>query len=142
MQSGPGFVPTFLYYFVITTLIVGFVTAKGLDNPELVASFGNPLRVGILFGLLAGGVGAYFNSHEQAEIPLKNRGASLKKLNDTLAQMGYAETQEIEGNKVYERTFPSSVLSGKLYIQLENTTATLSGRANVVRKLQKYLADS
>lgn len=142
MQSGPGFIPTFLYYFVGTTFIVVFVVSKGLDNPELIDTFGNPFRVGILFGLLAGGVGAYFNSHNQVELPIKNRGAFLAKLKEVMTALGYTEVSEVEQVKVYERSGASKFFSSKLFVELDTKTATVSGRASSIRAVQKRLEQS
>lgn len=139
MQSGPGFIPTFLYYFVGTTFIVAFVVSKGLDTPELGDAIGNPFRVGILLGLAAGGLGAYLNSHDSIELPVKNRGAFSQKLNETLTAMGYTQVEEIDEVKVYQRPFPSSLFSGKVLVDLKHNQATIGGRASSIRKLQKRL---
>ncbi|EKQ67798.1 hypothetical protein OsccyDRAFT_4088 [Leptolyngbyaceae cyanobacterium JSC-12] len=142
MQSGPGFIPTFLYYFVGTTFIVVFVVSQGFNNPELIDTLGNPFRVGIWFGLLAGGLGAYFNSHNQIELPIKNRGAFLAKLKETMTALGYVEASEIDQVKIYERSGASKFFSSKLFVELEAKTARISGRASSVRALQKHLEPS
>jgi len=139
MQSGPGFVPTFLYYFVSTTLIAVFVISQGINDPQQQELLGNPFQVGILLGVLAGGIGAYFNAYEQAEFPIKNRGADLKAINDTLTAMGYAESQEVDQVKVYERSFPSNLFAGKLLLEFTEKTVLISARANRVRALRKVL---
>lgn len=138
MQSGPGFLPTFLYYFVGTTFIAVFILAKGLDNADL-AMLGNPFQIAIPLGLLAGGLGGYFNGYEQTELPLKNRGADLKKLNQTLTAMGYVETQEFEQVKVYDRPFPASLVAGKLIVEITENTILISGRASRIRRLKQQL---
>lgn len=139
MQSGPGFMPTFLYYFVSTTFIAVFVLSKGLEGSTQLEAFGNPFQIALPLGLLAGGVGAYLNGYEQLELPLKNRGADLKKLNQVLTEMGYAETQEIEEVKVYDRGFPSGIFAGKVLVQIHEKTINISGRASRIRQLKKAL---
>lgn len=139
MQSGPGFMPTFLYYFVSTTFIVVFILSKGLDSSNELATMANPFQVAIPLGLLAGGVGAYFNGYEQLEMPLKNRGADLKKLNQVLTDSGYAETREVEDIKVYDRPFPSNLFAGKIIVQINEKTVNISGRASRIRGLRKVL---
>ncbi|QZZ21039.1 hypothetical protein J5X98_00545 [Leptothermofonsia sichuanensis E412] len=134
-MKGPGFVPTFLFYFVGTTFIAAFVLNKGV-GPDLTF---NPFQVGILFGLASGVVGAYFNSHQTLTLPIKNRGAFLKKLKDTLKQLGYEESGQLEEFTVYSRPIPSSFFAGKLYVQIEKETATISGRGNKIRLIQKRL---
>ncbi len=139
MQSGPGFVPTFLYYFVTTTLIGAFVLSKGLDSADQAAIAVNPFQIAIAFGLLAGGVGAFFNSYEQMDFPLKNRGADLKKLQQALAAMGYAEAQVVDQVTVYERSFPSNLFAGKVLVDLGQSPVQISARASRIRSLKKQL---
>lgn len=139
MQSGPGFLPTFLYYFVGTTFIVVLLIDQGVGNSALADSSGNPFSIGILLGLLAGGVGAYFNRHEVVTIPIKNQKAFAQKIHAALAEMGFAEAAQVEQITVYERPIPSRFFSGKLFVQLEKETATLSGRSRLLRSLQKRL---
>ncbi len=133
-MGGPGFVPTFLFYFVGTTLIVAFVIAQGAPELEV-----NPFQAAILFGLLAGGIGSYFNSHQTTSFPIKNRGAFLKALGDSLSQMGYGEKEKLEDLTIYERPVPSNFFSGKLFVQLEKETATISGRSSIIRSLKKRM---
>lgn len=139
MQSGPGFMPTFLYYFVSTTFIVVFILSKGLDSSNPLEVLANPFQVAIPLGLLAGGVGAYFNGYEQLEMPLKNRGADFKKLNQVLTDSGYAETREVEDVKIYDRSFPSNLFAGKVIVQVNEKTINISGRASRIRGLKKAL---
>jgi hypothetical protein len=137
MQSGPGFAPTFLYYFVSTTLITLLVISQGLPDPQQQEVLGNPFPVALLLGVLAGGLGAYFNAYEQIELPIKNRGGDLKTLTQTLTDMGYAEVKEVEQVKVYERSFPSNIFAGKLLVEFQEKSVLISGRANRIRTLKK-----
>ena len=139
MQSGPGFVPTFLYYFVSTTLIVTFVIAKGVTDAEHLAIFSNPLQIGILFGLIGGGLGAYWNGYEAIELPLKNRKIDLKKLDEHLINLGYVESQVIDQVKVYERPFPASIFAGKLLVYTDEKTVHISGRSSRVKAFKKLV---
>ncbi len=139
MQAGPGFLPTFLYYFVGTTLIVVLLIHQGVGNSALADGSGNPFTVGILFGLLAGGVGAYFNRHELLTIPIANQKTFAQKLNTVLAEMGFSEADRVEQVTVYERPIPSGFFSGKLFVHLEKESLTLSGRSRLVRSLQRQL---
>lgn len=135
-MAGPGFVPTFLYYFVGTTFIAVFVISQGAENG---LGLGNPWQVAIVFGLVSGLAGGYVNSHKTIALPIKNKGAFLKKLKDTLTAMGYAETSQLDEVTVYERSGLSKLLSGKLFVQLDKETATLSGRSTQINTLQKQL---
>lgn len=135
-MTGPGFLPTFLYYCAGTTVIVAFVLAKGLDSS---ASIRELYQIGLLVGIGVGGFGAYLNSHREIELPIKNRGAFLAQLNRTLTDLGYVEQAELDGIKVYQRPFPSNIFSGKLFIQLAPKQAAIAGRASQVRRMQKRL---
>ena len=139
MQAGPGFVPTFLYYFVSTTLIVVFIISNGLSEAEKSAFFDNPFQVGILLGLVAGGVGAYFNSYESFDFCLEKHGSNSKILAETLATMGYEKSQEIDHASIYERPFPGNFFAGKLILQFSENTVSISGRSNCIRTLKKLL---
>jgi hypothetical protein len=139
MQSGPGTLPTFLYYFVGTTLIVVLLINQGVGDTALISGVGNSFTVGVLFGLLAGGVGTYFNRHELLTIPIKNQKTFAQTLETVLTEMGFAEAELLDQVKVYERPIPSRFFTGKLFVQVEKETATLSGRSRLVRSLQKRL---
>lgn len=135
-MAGPGFIPTFLYYFVGMTFIAVFVISQGAENG---LELGNPWQVAIVFGLVSGLAGGYVNSHKTIALPIKNKGAFLKTLKDTLTAMGYAETSQVDEFTVYERSGLSKFLSGKLFVQLEKETATVSGRSTQINTLQKQL---
>lgn len=141
MQSGPGYLTTFLYYFVVTSFIVAFIINQGIDDPELTNLLGNPFQVGILFGVLAGGIGAYFNSHGVLELPIKNEARFFQQLNAVLAQRGYIEVEamQVDGVKVYQRPLPGGFFAGNLYVQIDNNLAKISGRSTKVRSLRKQL---
>jgi len=132
---GPRFVPTFLYYFVSTTLIALFVLSKGIGDQ---LDF-DPSQIAIALGLVAGGLGGYFNSTDTLEMPVKNKGGFTKRLQTTLEQMGFAETDTLEDITVYERPFPSGLFSGKIFVQIEKDTASVSGRSGLIRGLKKRL---
>lgn len=139
MQSGPGFVPTFLYYFVGTTFIALFVLSKGLESTDLATLPFQPFQLALLCGLTAGGMGAFFNSYEQLEFPLKNRGGDLKRVKQVLENWGYAEAQTVDQVTVYERPFPSRLFAGKVLVQEEPSTLLIMGRASRIRALKRQL---
>lgn len=132
---GPGYMPTFLYYFVVTTFIVVFVVQQGGEALQIA----NPFQIGMFFGLAAGFLGARFNSSQTISLPVKNRGAFQKQLLKTLNDWGYQESSELNGFTVYERSGLSKFFSGKIFVQLDKNTATIAGRASKIRPLQKQL---
>jgi hypothetical protein len=139
MISGPGFIPTFLYYFVSTTLIVALVVDQGTVG-GLPDALGNPFQVGILFGLLAGSLGGYFNGYEELELPINNRGGFTQRLTATLEQMGYEKTQTIDEVMVYQRSGAGQFFAGKVFVQLEGNAATISARGSKIRQMKRALA--
>jgi len=132
---GPGLLPTFLYYFVATTLIVAIAVSQGTGTS---LETGNPYQVGIAFGLVAGLLGTYFNRYVTISVPLKTK-AARRNLSDTLNTMGYVETNQLEGITVYERSALSKFFGGKYLVQIEQDTATISGRSSRIKALQKKL---
>ena len=131
---GPGYVPTFLYYFVGTTFIAVFVLSKGADDLTF-----NPFQVAVPFGLVVAGFGAALNSHRTISLPIKNKGGFVKSLNEALAELGYQETSTLDEFTVYQRSGLGKVFSGKLFINLDNKTATISGRSTNLKVLEKKL---
>jgi len=135
---GPGLLPTFLYYFVATTLIVAIAVSQGTGTS---LETGDPYQVGIVFGLLAGAFGAYFNRYVMIAIPLKTK-AEKRHLSHTLSAMGYVETNQLEDVTVYERSALGKFFSGKFLVQIEQDTATISGRSSRIKALQKRLQEA
>ncbi len=136
MMRGPGFVPTFLYYFLGATFIALFVLSRG-DRPEL--EFANSQQVAIAFGLLSGLMGGLFNSHSTLELPLDQASVS-KRLSALLAERGYEPAEQQDAVSVYVRSGWMRLLRGKIFVELADGTATVSGRSRDVRAIQKAMA--
>lgn len=147
MQFGPGVLPTFLYYFTATAVIVGFVTIRGLHFP---ADSGVPQIVGSLAGLLAGGLGTYFNRTITMTVPVSSKKKFLNQLESTLSQMGYEKTETENEVLTFERSLRAtakggsagSLSPGKIYVQLEGETATIACRARILRQVKQALEPS
>lgn len=135
---GPGFVPTFLYYFVSTTLIGLLVLAQSGAAEGLVFT---PYQIAIALGLLAGLLGAYFNSYQTITLPVPNRGVFTQKLNGILSAMGYQEASQLEEFAVYERGSFQKIFSGKLLVQIDKDKkeATIVGRSSRIRQIKQQL---
>ena len=136
MQFGPGLLPTFLYYFSSTALVFALVTILGMDQS---LSTGAPQQMGLLGGLVGGILGAYFNRTIKLELPVESEKKFLKKLEGTLTQLGYEKKLEEDGVRTYERSGTSKFLSGRIYVAIENGTATIASRATQIRRLRKLL---
>ena len=137
MSFGPGFVPTFLYYFVSTTLIAAFVAAQGLG---VSVGSGIPFRLGILLGLLGGLAGGYFNRTVTRSFEFKQRKQFMQKLEGILTEQGFQKVEEREdGVLVYQRAASASLLSGKVFVQFEQQSAAIAGRSIAMKKLIKRM---
>lgn len=135
MQFGPGLLPTFLYYFTGTAVILSLVTLKalhvGLDT-------GIPQEIGAIGGLVAGLLGSYFNRTTSFTLPVQGK-KQRNQLESTLSQMGYQQTGEEEGILMFERSAASGFFSGKVFVQIDKEKMTIASRANTVRQLKKVL---
>lgn len=135
MQFGPGFAATFLYYFTSTAVIFTLVASQALG---LSLQTNIPQQLGAIGGLAAGLIGAYFNRTITLTVPVQNQQEFLTKLNETLAQLGYQQSEELEDQIwVYQRSGLSKAVSGKVFVQLEAGSATIASRAiqlNAIRK--------
>lgn len=139
MQFGPGLLVTFLYYFSSTAVIFTLVASRGMG---LGTETGIPQAIGVAGGLLAGGLGTYFNRTVSWVLPLKNKKKPLIELENVLTQMGYENVSEALGEsnvKVYDRTSFSKWVSGKVYVQTEPDQVTIASRASTIRRLQQVL---
>lgn len=136
MQVGPGFLPTFLYYFTGATIIFTLLAVKGLG---LGLSTGVPEQLGLVGGLVAGGFGAYMNQTTSFSVQFRDRKKFLKELDAALRELGYEQTSEIEGVQVYERSSFRKLFSGKIYVQLEGNSATIASRASNTRQLRNAI---
>lgn len=139
MEYGPGFVSTFLYYFVTTTLVATIVASKGLG---LGVSTGIPQQLGLLLGLFAGTLGGYLNRTVSTSVDFKNKKEFKKTLESVLDDMGYSHVQEEEdddGVLVYKRSPIRQLLSGKVFVKFEENDVTIASRSIHLRGLRRRL---
>lgn len=136
MQLGPGYWTTFCYYFSTTALIVLLVSAKGLG---LGAQTGIPSSLSISLGLLAGGIGAYFNRSVTLTLDFKNKKIFTATLNNALAEMGFEPKSELDNFIVYQRPTLSNIFSGKVFVEFEPNKATIVGRSANIKRLHKKM---
>lgn len=95
--------------------------------------------MGLLGGIVGGLVGAYFNRTVTMSVPVKQEKAFLKTLNQTLAQLGFELVDQEEEVRIYQRSGLRRFLSGKIYVQIEPSSATIASRATQIRLLKKVL---
>jgi hypothetical protein len=136
-----GFSATFLYYFTGTSLIAAITSAQAL---HLDLASGLPFQFGGLLGVLAGGVGAYYNRTTQLEIPIATPKTFNPKFAQTLQNMGYTpvdpdDIETLPGYEVYRRSGLRHWFSGSLLVRRQPQQVQLYGRARINRQLQKLL---
>jgi hypothetical protein len=136
MQFGPGFTATFLYYFVSTTILFTLVSTQALD---LGIGTGIPQQVGILAGLIAGLMGAYFNQTKTIAVNFDNKQTFLKNLDQALSQIGYQQASQTDDLIIYERPGLGKFVAGKVYVQVHQESATIATRSVQLKRIQKQV---
>lgn len=138
VPQGPGFVPTFLYYFSGTALVTTFLAVQSLG---VGLETGIPNQLGLIFGSMGGLIGAYFNRNRVIELPIAKRKAFLQQLEQALAEKGYEldDTAALEDVAVYRRAALRQLFSGRIYVQIEGQQAFIASRAANLRWLAKKL---
>lgn len=111
MTTGPGLIPTFLYYFVVMTLIAAFVVSQQTD---MSLATGAPYQVGILFGLLAGLTGTYFNRNVSLTAAVSDAKAFMPTLTATLSELGFEQETTIDSFTVYKRSSLGGLFTTKV----------------------------
>jgi hypothetical protein len=137
MLTGPEFLTTFLYYFVCTTLIVVLVMSQGM-GVSLESHF--PYSMGMLTGLIAGAIGAYFNRNVTLSLPVTgDRKTFSKLLEKTFLEMGFTAGEQIEDFTVYCKSPLKTLFAGRILVKVEKDTVTLISRSSTVKRLQEQL---
>jgi hypothetical protein len=137
---GPEAGFTFLYYFSMTIVVVVVAGSQGLNLP--VGSV--PLyRYGLVLGLLAGGIGTYFNRTTSFEISAPEASALKTQIEQLLTELGFEldadATEQQEDYVVYRRSGLASLFSGKVFIAWRSQTIQIVSRAETLRRLQRSL---
>jgi hypothetical protein len=136
MKFGPGFLLTFIYYFSSSAILLSVVASKALD---LGLGTGLPQQIGFVGGVVVGLIGASLNRTVSFEVPFESRSRFAGTLEHVLSQLGYREVEEVDGVTVYARPAMAKVLSGQLYVKLDDRSATIASRAVNIQKLKKQL---
>ena len=136
MTTGPGLIPTFLYYFVVMTLIAAFVVSQQTD---MSLATGAPYQVGLLFGLLAGLTGAYFNRNVSITAAVSDAKAFTQTLTASLSELGFEQQTTINAFTVYKRSSLGGLFATKVLVEIEAKAANISGRSHIIKQLQQRL---
>jgi hypothetical protein len=139
-QFGPGFLPTFLYYFTASLLITALVSSQLL---HLSMRTGIPLQLGVIVGLASGLLGGLLNRTTLVTLPIKNRATFTTQIHQVLTEMGYhpvALGEEADPNfLIYERSLLGRFFSGRVYVELQKKQAIIASRASVTQRVAKAL---
>lgn len=139
MQFGPGFFPTFFYYFSTAALLLSFAASQGLG---LGFNTGYPQQIGVLGGLIAGLVGGTLNRTITLTIPVNDQKAFVARLNDVMTQKGYERQEDMDEVWVYQRAALAKYLTGKVFVLFGEGTATIASRAVQIRGIRKSLEET
>ncbi len=141
MNAGPGLWTTFLYYFVMTTLIGSVTASQALETSPT-----SPIavQIGTVLGGLAGILGTYFNRSLTWELPIQGQKSFWNRLEQILAELNVerlpeSEEEEEANVRIYRRSGRGSWFAGRLYVQVEGEQAQFLGRASLIRKLKPLL---
>jgi hypothetical protein len=134
MIQPPGFWLTFLYYFAVTNLIVVAIVSGRLGMNWLDPSL---YQLSVVIGLMTGLLGATLNRSVTVTAPVKGKVVFLKTLNEELAAMDFQPISELESFTFYQKPSIASLFAGKIFVKIESKSATIIGRANVIKQLVK-----
>ena len=133
MELGPGLLITFLYYFTCTTLITTVFSSQVL---RLSLVTGMPYSVGVIFGLIGGLLGTYFNRTVTVSLEFNSKKVFTAALQDALTEMGFEETSKLDDFVVYQRPALSNIFSGKVFVQIGKGKATIASRSRNIKRIK------
>jgi len=130
----PGLGLTFFYYFTVTNLIVIGLLSRRFEVSFLDHSL---YPIAICAGLIGGILGTTFNRNVTISTTVKRKAVWLKTLNQQLADMGFEPQSELEDFTIYRKPAIATLFSGRVFLKFEGKTATIMGRASVIKKLKQ-----
>jgi hypothetical protein len=136
MLQLPGFWLTFLYYFAVTNLIVAITVSQGMGISWQDKSI---YQLGVFLGVIAGLLGAKFNRNITINKTFKSYKILEKRLNKSLAEIGFKATSELENFTVYERGKFKSFFTGRIFVKIDKShnCVTIVGRAALIKSLEQ-----
>lgn len=142
MQFGPGLASTFLYYFVVTTIIMTAIASRATS---LSLDSGLPQQLGVGIGLLGGAIGSYFNRTTSFTMASTTPKTLVKSLKTILTDMGYELSEDRDRLDddilLYQRSGFSALFSGNVFLQLEERSITVAARSSCINRIQKALEE-
>lgn len=128
--------------FGLTSLPFGLLWAW-LFSLQMGLSFGHVLRVGIpaglVFGLLMGLILGAFLRGVTITVAVRGRDQFLTRINIAMSQIGYNPATESADFLTFKPSFQAGLMSGRISVVIQGSTATIVGAATHVKKLKKAL---
>lgn len=134
--STPGATLTFLYYFSMTTLIVLLIMSQGMGvslNSQI------PYQIGISLGLVTGLIGTYFNRSVTLTLNTKQPKTLIRQVEQSLAELGFQKTSQVEDYVIYRKSGLSSLFSGKIFLKPTKNSLICIGRSRNIKSLERIL---
>ncbi|WP_293092874.1 hypothetical protein [Moorena sp. SIOASIH] len=99
-----------------------------------------PYSVGVIFGLIGGLLGTYFNRTVTVSLEFKSKKVFTAALQDALSEMGFEETSKLDDFVVYQRPALSNLFSGKVFVQIGKGTATIASRSRNIKRISRKIS--
>ncbi|MBU2574636.1 MAG: hypothetical protein KKH28_11225, partial [Elusimicrobia bacterium] len=94
---------------------------------------------GIPFVLLIGFGAAHTIKAVTASVTFQDKKTFLSRLNVLLAEIGYHPESQTESFLTYKPSLLAGLFSGKISVQIDDTSSTIVGPNAYIKKLQKRL---
>jgi hypothetical protein len=119
-------------------LLASFMASlsSGVDFRQILDVY---IWFGIFFGLLLGGITAFFMKAYKVMVWYQDQEAFLAQLNIAAAELGYHPSVQTDTWLTFTPPIPTGLLSGEISVMLDQGSATITGPATYVKKLQKLL---
>ncbi|HEY9698692.1 MAG TPA: hypothetical protein V6D10_15625 [Trichocoleus sp.] len=133
MRVGPGAFGTFVYYFVLSAVILS-ISASFIFDRET----GIPQQISVVGGVIIASISTYFNRTVITPFSISNGAEFLNQFKAILTASGYQQVEQIDEVSIFERS-KQKWLSGKIFLRTEAEQATIAGRAAQVRRIRQQL---
>lgn len=133
MRVGPGTFGTFVYYFVLSAVILS-ISASFIFDRET----GIPQQISAIGGTVIAAIITYFNRTVITPLSIANGADFFHQFKNILAGLGYQQVEQLDEVSIFERT-DKKWLFGKIFLRTQPEQATIAGRAAQVRQIRRQL---
>jgi hypothetical protein len=110
--------------------------SSGVDFRQILDVY---IWFGLFFGLLLGVIIAFFMKAYRVMVRYQDREAFLAQLNIAVRELGYHPSVQTDAWLTFTPPIPTGLLSGEISVMIDQGSATITGPATYVKKLQKLL---